>query len=334
MPESKQLKTSQRIGRKSRYLTTSIPYENAPPHVGFAMEMIQADCLARFYRLEGHTVRFQSGTDENSLKNVQAAEAMGLSVQTLVGRNADRFYELKDALDLSFDDFIRTSVDLRHRGGVQRLWVTCSANQDVYKRSYSGLYCIGCEQFYKPSELSDGCCPEHGTTPEEVSEENYFFRLSRYQVELRRIISSGEVVIVPESRRNEVLAWIDSGLEDFSISRSATRARGWGIPVPGDPDQVIYVWFDALGNYITALDYGTDGGNFAILVPCFRERARHRKGHHAVSHRVLACDVVVGGPSVTDQNSGARLFNGRWQEDRKISRKRDRSSAPREGSRG
>jgi methionyl-tRNA synthetase len=263
MPKSKQLKTSQRIGRRSRYLTTSIPYVNAPPHVGFAMEMIQADCLARLYRLEGHTVRFQSGTDENSLKNVQAAEAMGLSVQTLVGRNADRFYELKDALDLSFDDFIRTSVDPRHRVGVQRLWVTCSANQDVYKRSYSGLYCTGCEQFYKPSELSDGCCPEHGTTPEEVSEENYFFRLSRYQVELRRVIASGEVVIVPDSRCNEVLAWIDRGLEDFSISRSATRARGWGIPVPGDPDQVIYVWFDALGNYITALDYGTDGGNFA-----------------------------------------------------------------------
>jgi methionyl-tRNA synthetase len=245
-------------GRPSRYLTTSIPYVNALPHIGFAMEMIQADCLARFYRLEGYDVRFQAGSDENSLKNVRAAEAARIPVETLVRRNAERFLGLRGALDLSFDDFIRTSSDPRHRAGVERFWVACAANGDIYERSYEGLYCTDCEQFYKPAELRDRRCPEHGTEPEKVAERNYFFRLSRYQKALRRAIVSGEIKIVPDGRRNEILAWID-GLEDFSISRSATRARGWGLPVPGDPDQIIYVWFDALGNYITALDYATDG---------------------------------------------------------------------------
>jgi methionyl-tRNA synthetase len=245
-----------------RYVTTAIPYVNAAPHVGFALEMVQADSLARFYRLRGDEVRFQAGTDENSIKNVQAAEAAGLPVADLVERNAARFQALKKSLDLSFDDFIRTSSDPRHKAGVERLWRACADNGDIYKRGYRGLYCNGCEQFYKASDLADGCCSEHGTVPEEVSEENYFFRLSRYEDELRKLIRSRAIEIVPDSRRNEVLAWIEQGLEDFSISRSAARARGWGIPVPDDPGQVIYVWFDALGNYITALGYGADSDDF------------------------------------------------------------------------
>ena len=242
--------------RQRRYLTSSIPYVNAAPHVGFALEVIQTDCLARLYRAQGHDVRFQAGSDENSLKNVQASEAAGVAVETLVCANAARFHALRDALDLSFDDFIRTSADARHRPGVERLWQACAARGDIDKRFYQGLYCTGCEQFYKPAELVNGCCPDHGTPPETVAEENYFFRLSRYAPALRQAITSGEYEIVPASRRNEALAWIDGGLEDFSISRSAQRARGWGIPVPGDPTQVIYVWFDALGNYLTALGYG------------------------------------------------------------------------------
>lgn len=241
-----------------RYLTTAIPYVNAAPHVGFALEMVQADALARFYRLSGDDVRFQAGTDENSIKNVQAADLAGVPVAELVERNAARFLALKESLDLSFDDFIRTSTDARHRRGAERLWRACCENGDIYKRAYRGLYCTGCEQFYKPEELCEDRCPEHGTVPDEIEEENWFFRLSRYGDRLRDLYAHGEIEVVPESRRNEVLAWIEGGLEDFSISRSATRARGWGIPVPGDPDQVIYVWFDALGNYITALGYGTD----------------------------------------------------------------------------
>lgn len=275
----------QKDGRESRYVTTSIPYVNAPPHIGFAMEMIQADCLARLYRLQGHEVRFQAGTDENSLKNVQAAEAAGVPVEALVQRNAERFHGLKDALDLSFDDFIRTSANERHRTGVARLWAVCAAHGDIYRRAYRGLYCTGCEQFYKPSELENGRCPEHGTVPEEVAEENYFFRLSRYEQELRHAIASGDLEIVPDSRRNEVLAWIEGGLADFSISRSARRARGWGIPVPGDPDQVVYVWFDALGNYITALDYGTDGDNLRLWRHAFARE-------HVIGKGILRFHVV------------------------------------------
>jgi methionyl-tRNA synthetase len=253
-----QIETPRSGSRFRRYVTTAIPYVNAAPHVGFALEMVQADALARFYRLSGDEVRFQTGTDENSIKNVQAADLAGLPVPELVQRNAARFLALKDSLDLSFDDFIRTSVDVRHRHGAERLWEACAHNGDIYKRAYSGLYCTRCEQFYKPDELQEGRCPEHGTVPEEVAEENWFFRLSRYRDRLRELYAHRDIEIVPQARRNEVLAWIEGGLEDFSISRSAVRARGWGIPVPGDPDQVIYVWFDALGNYITALGYGTD----------------------------------------------------------------------------
>lgn len=250
---------------QARYLTTAIPYVNAAPHIGFALEMVQADCLARLYRAQGHQVRFQAGTDDNSLKNVQAAQAQGLPVEELVRSNATRFRALKEALDLSFDDFISTSSDDRHRPGVERLWAECDARGDIYKRAYEGLYCTGCEQFYTPKELADGLCPEHLTAPEQICEENYFFRLSRYGGRLREAISSGELTITPDSRRNEVLALIERGLEDFSISRSASRAHGWGIPVPGDPGQVIYVWFDALANYITALGYGTDGSDLTTF---------------------------------------------------------------------
>ena len=241
-----------------RYVTTAIPYVNATPHIGFALEIAQADTLARHYRLSGDDVRFLAGTDENGIKNVQAADRAGVPVAELVERNATRFQALKESLDLSFDDFIRTSADTRHRPGAERLWVACCETGDIYKRAYRGLYCTGCEQFYKPDELLDGRCPEHGTVPDEVEEENWFFRISRYADRLREIYAHGDIEIVPSSRRNEVLAWIEAGLDDFSISRSVKRARGWGIPVPGDPEQVIYVWFDALANYITALGYATD----------------------------------------------------------------------------
>jgi methionyl-tRNA synthetase len=247
----------------NRYITTAIPYVNAAPHIGFALEVVQADTLARFYRRQGYGVRLQAGTDENSIKNVQAADAAGIPVAELVEQNAARFIALKTNLNLSYDDFVRTSADARHRRGVEQLWKSCFEKEDIYKRAYSGLYCTGCEQFYRLGDLDNGLCPEHGTKPELIEEENWFFRLSRHEEALRELYARREIEIVPETRRNEVLSWIDGGLEDFSISRSAARARGWGIPVPGDPDQVIYVWFDALGNYLTALGYGSDDDNFS-----------------------------------------------------------------------
>jgi methionyl-tRNA synthetase len=244
--------TAQRI-----YLSTTIPYVNARAHVGHALELVQADVLARHHRRIGDEVRLQSGTDDNSLKNVLAAEAEGISTRELVNRNASAFAGLREHLSLSFDDFIRTSSDPRHRPGVERLWRACEASGDLYRKTYEGLYCIGCEQFYPEAELVDGSCPDHGTPAQLVAEENWFFRLSRYADQLHELISTGRLRIEPASRRNEVLGFIAGGLEDFSASRSVARARDWGIAVPGDPSQVIYVWWDALGNYVTSLNFGT-----------------------------------------------------------------------------
>ncbi|WP_369264912.1 methionine--tRNA ligase [Streptomyces sp. R35] len=239
------------------YITTTIPYVNARPHLGFALELVQADTLARHRRHRGDHVRLLSGTDDNSLKNVLAAEAEGVDVQSLVDRNANAFAALRGPLALSLDDFIRTSSDPRHRVGVERLWRQCAAAGDLYRKEYEGLYCVGCEQFYTLDELVDGRCAEHGTEPQHVAEENWFFRLSRYADRLHELISDGSLRIEPAARRNEVLALIAGGLHDFSISRSHSRARGWGIPVPDDPSQVVYVWWDALGNYVTSLGYGS-----------------------------------------------------------------------------
>jgi methionyl-tRNA synthetase len=244
------------------YLSTTIPFVNSRPHLGHALEFVQADVLARHHRRTGDEVRLQSGTDDNSLKTVLAADAEGVSPRELVNRNAAAFAALREQLSLSFDDFIRTGSDLRHRPGVERLWRACEASGDLYRKSYEGLYCVGCEQFYTTAELTGGRCPEHGTPPQQVAEENWFFRLSRYADELHDLVSSGRLRIEPASRRNEVLGFIAGGLEDFSVSRSVARARGWGIGVPGDPGQVIYVWWDALGNYITSLRYGSDGADY------------------------------------------------------------------------
>ncbi|MEV6009193.1 methionine--tRNA ligase [Streptomyces sp. NPDC051976] len=249
-------------GEQRYYVTTTIPYVNARPHLGFALELVQADVLARHRRQVGDRVRFLSGTDDNSLKNVLAAEAAGIGVQEFVDRNAAAFAALREPLALSFDDFIRTSSDPRHRAGVERLWRECAAAGDLYRKHYEGLYCVGCEQFYAPDELADGRCPEHGTEPRQVAEENWFFRLSRYGDALHELITSGRLRIEPASRRNEVLGLIAGGLHDFSVSRSHSRARGWGIPVPDDTGQVVYVWWDALGNYVTSLGYGAGGAEY------------------------------------------------------------------------
>ena len=244
------------------YVTTAIPYVNGDPHLGHALEFVQADVLARHRRLRGDDVRFLSGTDDNALKNVDAALAAGLPVAEFVSEKAQRFADLAAPLQLSNDDFIRTSTDPRHRPGVERLWAACAAAGDLYQRDYEGLYCSGCEAFVLPAELHDGLCPEHNEAPELIVERNWFFRLSRYQDALLHLIESGRLRIEPEHRRNEVLAFIRSGLTDFSVSRARERAQGWGIPAPGDSTQVIYVWFDALANYITALDFGHHGATY------------------------------------------------------------------------
>ena len=236
------------------YITTAIPYVNAKPHLGFVLEIIQTDTYKRFLELREDEVYFVTGTDENSLKNVISAREKNISPQELVDQNSQYFQDLKELFNLSNDDFIRTTEE-RHKKGVVKLWKKVFDSGDIYKKEYEGLYCVGCEAFYKPEELINGLCPEHKTKPELIKEENYFFKLSNYQKELEEMIVSGRLKIIPEKRENEVLSFIRQGLEDFSISRSRKRAKNWGISVPNDDSQIIYVWFDALINYITALGF-------------------------------------------------------------------------------
>lgn len=247
---------------KPFYITTAIPYVNAAPHLGHALEFVQADVLARHRRSLGQPVRFLSGTDDHALKNVTAARDAGRPVAEFVTAAADRFQALGNVLELSCDDYIRTSTDARHRRGVEYLWRRCAEAGDFYEQTYTGLYCLGCEQFYEPDQLLAGLCHEHGVAPDTVSETNWFFRLSRYRDAIRDSIAEGSVVVNPPEKRREILTFIDAGLQDFSVSRPIDRADGWGIPVPNDPSQVIYVWWDALTNYLTALAVDTGGPDY------------------------------------------------------------------------
>lgn len=243
---------------ESIFISTTIPYVNARPHLGHAFEFAQTDAFARASRQRSGDTFFLTGSDENSLKNVLAAEKEGIPVRELVDRNVIYFQDLVSRMGLSNNHFIRTSADQEHREGARRFWQLMAERDDIYLKSYSGLYCVGCEQFYTPAELVEGKCPEHLTVPELVSEENYFFRLSRYQEPLLEALQSGRIKITPETRLNEVVSFVQSGLVDISISRSTKRARGWGIPVPGDEQQVMYVWIDALINYITGLGWANN----------------------------------------------------------------------------
>jgi methionyl-tRNA synthetase len=237
------------------YITSSIPYVNAKPHIGHALELVQADASARFHRLEGRETVFQTGTDENAFKNVLAAREQGLSTQELVDRNSRIFQDLKEALDISAGTFLRTT-ESRHREGAAQLWKKLRP-EDIYSKPYRGLYCTGCEDFILERDLVDGMCPEHQRAPVQVEEENYFFRLSYFEKLLARLIREDTIRVVPEKRKNEVMSFVKGGLKDISVSRDAGRAGGWGIPVPGDQSQVIYVWVDALINYITGQGFGS-----------------------------------------------------------------------------
>src|SRR3989344_1655440 len=240
----------------ARYITTTIPYVNADPHIGFAIEIVKADVLARSWRKSGDEVFFSTGTDEHGQKIFDAAKKTGQDTQEYVDHYAAEVMKLKDALNLSNDAFIRTT-DPSHIRAAQEMWRRCDANSDIYKKTYSGLYCVGCESFKTEKELTDGKCQIHPNLAlENVSEENYFFRFSKYQDKLVVYLERKDVII-PEWRRKEALAFVNSGLEDFSISREKKRLS-WGIPVPNDDSQVMYVWFDALTDYISTLGWPED----------------------------------------------------------------------------
>lgn len=242
-----------------KYVTTTLPYVNADPHVGHALEFVQADLLARHWRLEGHDVFFSTGTDEHGQKILQKAQEEGRDVREYVDHFSFEFKKLKEALNLSNDGFIRTT-DEKHIQAAQEIWKRCEAKGDIYKKKYKGLYCVGDEAFVKESELVNGKCPNHPTMDVvEIEEENYFFRFSNYQDALLAYFER-EDSIIPSWRKKEAVEFVKNGLEDFSISREKARLS-WGVPVPGDDSQVMYVWFDALTNYISTLGW-PDGENF------------------------------------------------------------------------
>lgn len=242
--------------KKAFYLTTTIPYVNADPHIGFALEVVQADIVARFKRLMGHAVFFNAGTDEHGQKIWEKAQEKGEDVQTYVDRYAASVRRLKGALDLSYDRFIRTT-DPEHKAAAEELWKRCESAGDIYKKKYKGLYCVGCEKFLTERDLENGKCPLHpGQDPIELEEENYFFRLSKYQGKILEYLSRSGVII-PAHRLKEAQQFVAAGLEDFSISREKQRLP-WGVAVPGDDTQVMYVWFDALTNYISTLGWPED----------------------------------------------------------------------------
>lgn len=248
------------------YITTTLPYTNSDPHIGFAAEMVKADVIARWQRLQGREVFFNTGTDEHGLKIFQQAQAAGLSARAYCDPYAARFASLKDALNLSFTNFIRTS-DPHHESAAQEFWRRCEAKGDIYKKTYSVKYCVGCELEKTDSELVDERCPLHPNRDLElIEEENYFFCFSKYQQPLLDFYEANSDFVVPAHRFTEIKNFVSSGLQDFSISRLKAKMPN-GVPVPGDDEQVMYVWFDALVNYISTLGWPEDEAKFQAFWP-------------------------------------------------------------------
>jgi len=246
--------------KSRKYITTAIDYPNAAPHMGHVLEKVIADAGARWFRLKGMEVRFQIGTDEHGVKVQRTAEAQGLTPSQLVNKNVPLFEDLYRKLNISFDKFVRTTDKKAHWPTVIELWKRLDKAGKLGKRSYKGLYCSGCEKFVTQRDLEGGKCVNHNKEPEEVSEENWFFSLGEDAQNLKNLLTSdwgGERYrIMPDFRENETLSLIGQGLEDVSFSRPRS-SLDWGIPVPGDEGQTMYVWCDALANYISGLGFFT-----------------------------------------------------------------------------
>ncbi len=245
------------------YLTTAIDYVNSRPHLGTAYEKITADVIARYRRLAGWSVHFLMGNDEHSQNVYRRAVELGLDPLAYCDRMEAEFREVWRRLDISFDDFIRTT-EARHRAAVTEMVRRIADAGDLYEGDYEGWYCVSCEAFKQEKDLVDGLCPVHQRRPDWIREKNYFFRLSRYRDRLRRHFAEHPEFLEPEVRRNEILRLLDGGLEDISVSRAG---QPWGIPLPVDPSSVVYVWFDALINYISAVGFATDAARFAQWWP-------------------------------------------------------------------
>jgi methionyl-tRNA synthetase len=251
---------------KSFYLTTTLPYVNAKPHIGFALEIVQADVIARYRRLLGDDVVFNTGTDEHGVKIYRKAIEEGKDPQAYADEYAAKFGDLKAALNLSYTNFIRTTAPA-HQKAAQELWKRCAANGDIEKKTYKIKYCAGCELEKTDSELVDGRCPIHPLWDLEIlEEENYFFKFSNYADKLLALYKERPDFVVPEFRLKEIENFVAAGLQDFSISRLKEKMP-WGVPVPGDDSQVMYVWFDALVNYVSTLGWPDNEENFKEFWP-------------------------------------------------------------------
>jgi methionyl-tRNA synthetase len=247
---------------KTYYITTTLPYVNAPLHMGHALEFVRADTIARYKKLVGYDVFFNTGTDEHGSKIHKKAIENGMSPQAFVDASFETFREQVHMLGISEDvHFIRTT-DAHHITTAQNFWTRVMNNGFIYKKNYQTKYCVGCESEKTDSELVDGVCPDHGTPPELIDEENYFFKYSAFGDALLQFYKTNPTFIIPSFRMNEMQAFIERGLEDFSISRLKTKMP-WGIDVPNDPDHVMYVWFDALTNYISTLGFPEQEEKFA-----------------------------------------------------------------------
>ncbi len=254
------------MSKNKYYLTTTLPYVNAKPHIGFALEIIQADVLARYHMLRGAEVVFNTGTDEHGVKIYRKAQEEGVDTQAYCDEYAAKFDALKSALNLSYNKFIRTT-DPHHVVAAQEFWKLCEQHGDIYKKKYQVKYCVGCELEKTDSELVDGKCPVHPNLELElIDEENYFFRFSKYQQALLDLYDKNPDFVIPDNRQLEIRNFVANGLQDFSISRVKEKMP-WGIPVPGDDAQVMYVWFDALVNYISTLGWPNDARSFADFWP-------------------------------------------------------------------
>ncbi len=242
------------------YITTSIPYTNAKPHIGFALEIVQADVLARYNRLQKKEVFFLTGTDEHGQKTFNMAKEKGKDPLEFANETSQIYKELKKVLNLSNNDFIRTTDTIRHLPAVEKVWIKMNESGDIYKKKYKGLYCVGCESFVPEKNLFESKCPIHLKEPEKVEEENYFFKLTDYLSEIKEIIEKDKVRIVPVSKKNEILNMIKGGMEDISFSRM--KEKYWGFGIPNDLSQNFYVWPDALINYISAIGYAKDSKEF------------------------------------------------------------------------
>jgi len=246
---------------KKFYITTSISYINGKPHIGHALEAIQTDVIARWHRLKGEDVFFLTGVDEHGSKIAKLAKEQNTTPQAIAETNSAAFAELKKILNLSNNDFIRTSDQDRHWSGVQKLWSKLVEADAIYKGTYNGFYCVGCEAFITEKDLVDGNCPIHKKPPELIKEENYFFKLSAYADQIKAKIKNKELEILPQGRAKEIINMIEAGLHDVSFSRPKEKLS-WGIPVPNNPEHTIYVWCDALSNYLTGVGFGDNEKKF------------------------------------------------------------------------